>query len=69
MITNKQTKKKEARKHKKKTKKKVRDHGGNDLRNDFAAGAPQGPPSRARGILGKSSKQRIKKQRIEVWFR
>ena len=27
---------------------------------DFGAGSPQGPPSRARGILDKSSNERIK---------
>ena len=66
-------KKIEKRRRSAKTQKK-REKGGlptlsHDPGSNFAAGSPQGPPSRARGILGKSSKQRIKKQRIEVWFR
>ena len=57
----------EAQKHKKNAKKEVSDHLGtiqgrsrDDPRIDFAAGRPQGPPSRARGILDKSSNERIK---------
>ena len=36
---------------------------------DFGAGSPQGPPSRARGILDKSSNERTKNQRIDLWMR
>ena len=44
-------------------------HWAHDLPIDFAAGGPQGPPSRARGILDKSSNERIKNQRIDLWMR
>ena len=66
-------KKFEKRRRSAKTQKK-REKGGwrtfsRDRPADFGAGSPQGPPSRARGILDKSSNERIKLQRIELWMR
>tara|TARA_B100000683_G_C12065739_1_gene380614 strand:- start:92 stop:280 length:189 start_codon:yes stop_codon:yes gene_type:complete len=52
----------EAQKHKKNAKKEVGEHFFHDRPADFGAGSPQGPPSRARGILDKSSNGRIKNE-------
>ena len=59
----------ESQNTKKDVKKEASDHLAHNRSIDFAAGSPQGPPSRARGILDKSSNERIKQRRIDLWMR
>ena len=59
----------QSRKSTKNSQKEGYHHLPNDPRSDFSSGSPQWPPSRARGILDKSSNETIKNRLVDLWIR